>query len=152
MATPAHALAQQQASFQVSAAVACGTASNAAANRSTAKKAGERHHSIARPTQETRQARGREGSVLGKVAAASRAAVGSVTSARCGAVPVGGGGGAVTSGRGGVAAASRAAGGALLGVVAAGFSFAEERSADLKKLVPIFFFVFSCEECVFGLL
>ena len=40
---------------------------------------------------------------------------------------------------GGVAAASRAAGGALLGVVAAGFSFPGERSADLKKLVPIFF-------------
>ena len=42
---------------------------------------------------------------------------------------------------GGVAAASRAAGGALLVVVAAGFSYAGERSADLKKLVPIFFIV-----------
>ena len=49
----------------------------------------------------------------------------------------------VASVSGGVAAASRAAGGALLGVVAAGFSFAGERGADLNKLVPIFLlFVF----------
>ena len=47
----------------------------------------------------------------------------------------------VASVSGGVAAPSRSAGGALLGVVAAGFSFAGERSADLKKLVTFFFIV-----------